>query len=783
MPDIKKIITIPFFLMGFLLAFGQEETAIGAQNDPLLENIHLHLNKAIFFKGEHLWFKAYVQDQLQELPSTATTNLHVGLFSKEGNAIAKKMFLVDNGIGTGDFKIDSTFVDDSYTLMAWTNYMKNFEVATPFLQKVTIVGNPKETVTNDQNGMTLLVYPEGQQIITGTFNNVGFVAYDKGLNPLKTSSVQLVDNDGALIRSNIKTNGLGQGRFRFFADPDKSYFLKVKEVNGVWVTKKLEINSYQEFGMSVNNSAKNVIVLTPKWSQAALHSRADTKYKVAIFNNNKISFTRDYVFGKDNETISVNRTDIPNGINTAVILDKQMQPLSHRMFFNKRIPNKRVRSVEVSYCLTQNKDSLQVDLILPEGNTMANVSMSVLPTQSSAYFPNNSISSSFMVQPYLKQRLVNGRYFFEGTKRTKGYQLDTRLLMEGPEKFHWNLRSIDTQNDHYKKENLITIKGKVLDADIEKEKQISVLSQSFGSIKFLDLSSNKDFQGNLPIYEGDSILVSVLNHKGKLRKPKAELYFNGSNERFFDYTEWLRDAKKTASQPALSEIDENIDLTRGTIALDEVVVTGNAKKTNKFQVNPVIEGRIIDKETQNKYKTFISYIRKLGFIIRSNYQGTGLGVFVFDSPNLHPVPVLINGMFVNPTELMNIPLSSIESLVYRKWLTPGDGPFISASLRYDFDALNDRGRFTKLHVHQGFSRVQSYFNPSYPDFSSQWYKKYGAIWWEGQLEINSEMPKSITIPLNGQKEVKVIIEGMAANGWLYENEQICSPFNNDYSNK
>ena len=45
------------------------------------------------------------------------------------------MFFVNNGITYGDFKIDSTFVEDSYTLMAWTNYMKNFEVATPFFKR------------------------------------------------------------------------------------------------------------------------------------------------------------------------------------------------------------------------------------------------------------------------------------------------------------------------------------------------------------------------------------------------------------------------------------------------------------------------------------------------------------------------------------------------------------------------------------------------------------------------------------------------------------------------
>ena len=110
------------------------------------------------------------------------------------------------------------------------------------------------------------------------------------------------------------------------------------------------------------------------------------------------------------------------------------------------------------------------------------------------------------------------------------------------------------------------------------------------------------------------------------------------------------------------------------------------------------------------------------------------------------------------------------------------GPFISLSLRYDYDDLYCReGQFTSIFIPKGFSRTQTYFTPNYPDYTSFLYKKYGAIWWESQLEVNSEIPYSITVPLNDQKEVKVIVEGMSANGLLYHTEQICSPFENKYS--
>lgn len=776
---IKKITTFLFFITLFIGALGQDAATMDTEEAPLLENIHLHLNKTVFFKGEHLWFKAYVQNQDQQLPSSTTTNLHVGIFSKDGNVLIKKMFFVNNGNSYGDFKIDSTFVEGSYTLMAWTNYMKNFETATPFLQKITIIGPVHKPKEKTESGITILVHPEGQQIIAGTFNSVGLMVFDEALNPIETNGIHLVTGDGNQVQSNIQTNELGQGRFVFFADPTKSYFIKIKNADGVWVDKKLENKFQQGIGINVDNTAKDVVVLSPKWSKPDLNSREGTRFSMAIFNHVSRSFIYRHEIEGDSISISIDRYQIPSGINTAVILDEEMRPISQRMFFNGRTTNKKVHSVEINYCLTKDQDSLQLDVILPEGHKMANLSMSVLPANSSAYLPNNSIVSSFLVQPYLEKQIVKGPYFFDGTHRSRDYQMDTRLLMEGTEKFN-GFRSMDIQNSPYKMEKNIAFNGKILDADLKNEKQVSVMLQTLGTINLFGLSKDKNFKGNLPLFEGDSILVSVLDEKGKLRKPKAELYFDDYNGYTFEYAKWLANISQVEPEEMLLEIDEDLDLAERTISLDEVVVTERTKQANKFQITTEIEGRIIDNRTLSQYPSLISYIQRLGFQIRHNDNDGGVGVYVSDPPYLARVPVLIEGVPVNPGQLMSMPLSLVKSMVYNRYVTPHQGPFISLSVRYDYDELYGRERFMGIAVPKGFSRTQSYFNPNYPDYTSFLYKRYGAIWWESQLEVNSEVPHTITVPLNEQKKVKLIIEGMSSNGILYHSEQICSPFEKNY---
>ena len=773
---IQNIVTSLLFFILSIVALAQERAAKGTEGLHLLENIHLQLNKTAFLKGEHIWFKAYVQNQNQHLPSLATKNLHVGIFSKDGSMLTKKMVLVRNGVSFGDFKVDSTFVEDSYTIMAWTNYMKNFEFTTPFLQNIEIIGVAEQSESKNKGGITVLVYPEGQQIVANTYNNVGFKIFNQTLQPIKTNEIELITGKGERIQSNIQTNQLGQGRFGFFADPTETYFLKLKTPNGLWVTKELEDKQHHGIGISIDNTAQDVVVLNSKRSKSILNNE---KFSMAIYNHVNGNYVYRYELDGDSGPTSVNRNQIPGGINTAVILDETMKPISQRMFFNRQNLKERVGSVDVSYCLNKAQDSLQIDMILPQGHQMANLSLSVLPAESSAYFPDNSIASSFLIQPYLHKH-IEGRYFFDGNKRSRDYQMDTRLLMEGAERFDQYITAGYAQSNTYKHEEEITFNGKILDADLENEKQVSLFSQALGTVNFFELSTNKNFEGNLPLFEGDSILISVLNHKGKLRKPKAELYFDDNNADTFEYTKWLSKAGRFKSGVSQLRMNESFNLTDGIISLDEVVVSERAKETTKFQITPEIQMRIIDKTTVKRYPSFISYIRKFGFQTHPNSKG-GVGVYVPDPPYLARVPVLIEGLPVDSGQLMSMPLSMVKSMVYNRYVTPHQGPFISLSLRYDYDGLYGRDKFTSITVPKGFSRAQAYFTPNYPDYGSLLYQRYGAIWWESQFEVNSDVPYSITVPLNEQREVKIIIEGMSSNGFLYCTEQICSPFEANYT--
>ena len=66
-----------------------------------------------------------------------------------------------------------------------------------------------------------------------------------------------------------------------------------------------------------------------------------------------------------------------------------------------------------------------------------NLSVSVLPSSTSAYTSDNNIISKFLFNPYIKGDIENPWYYFDNTDREKNHDLDLLLLTQGWSKYSW----------------------------------------------------------------------------------------------------------------------------------------------------------------------------------------------------------------------------------------------------------------------------------------------------------------------------------------------------------
>ena len=748
-------------LSHFLWVKGQG--SVGQKDSlELRENIHLHLNKTTFLQGEQLWFKAYVLDQNTKTPAFGTTNLHVAIFDKSGMAIKQKLLYIENGMSAGDFTIDSTMTDSEYTVLAWTSYLRNFKELRPFRQQIKVLrGDSDSKVEPDAANMKISVYPEGGELISDAYNSIGILLDNGAGQGLKTDELELVDGIGNIVRSNITTNEFGMGKTGFMVDANKSYFLQLKRRGLSNIRTPLPVPLEGRLGLSIDNTGDDQVLMRLVGSESAFESKEGKTYSLAFYQDEYLEF-ENIEINEDEFVLAVKRELMPIGVITAVLFDTDLEPVAHRMFFNHKITTS--PSVVLDYCPSAIGDSLQIDLIIPgEMERQASVSVSVLPGNSIAYGNDNNIVSSFLLRPYVRQDFKE-RYFFEVQDRKKHYELDNRLLIEGWGRYDWDSRTLEDIKLEFQTENGIPFKGRILDADLNQEKQISLVAQLSGALQFEELKKDKTFSGNMLLFEGDSLEVSLIGNKGKLRKPKAEVEFESLSKPFEEVNNWLQNPiiKNEFDSVRGQFVYQKIDLDKRTIALREVVVTDKKLESNKFQISAFVEGRTITDLDIRRSPSVASYFRQLGFIISGN--GGALRVFIPDGQGgLQRVPVAIEGMATLDGELIGKPLSNVRFLTYSKNRL---NPFISIMLNPNYVPPEQRNKFVKFAIENGYAHPQEYFTPNYPDYDNRIFQNYGALDWKANVSIGSEIPNSINIPINNQEEIQLYIEGMSVDGSL-----------------
>ncbi|WP_045801309.1 hypothetical protein [Flagellimonas lutaonensis] len=507
---------------------------------------------------------------------------HVAIYNKEGKVIKHNLFYVENGMARGDFAIDSTLADTEYTLLAWTNYMRNFKNLEPFRQNITVL---KDDITHEDDsngGISITSYPEGGHLISGAYNHIGILVKDDVGQEVSVDNITLVDETGKLIRSNITTNALGMGKTGLMIENGKRYFLKLQRPDGSMVTIALPEAVKNQIGLSIDNNGQDQILVKLVASKATFNAKDDKSYSIAIYRDEFIHFENAEI-NPDEPVISLRREQLPFGILTAVLFDQEQKPIAYRMFFNHRHNETRLTDLKIDHCLTAFGDSIQIDLILPKAiQNEINVSISALPGQSLSYTPDNSIITSFLLQPYIKTYFED-RYFFENQDRKKRFELDNRLLIEGWGRYDWDSKKLQKAKMDFEMENGISFQGKVIDADLNEENQVYFTTDFSAAMQFEELGNDKSFAGNMVLFEGDSLGITLIGKKGKLRKPEVEVQLSENVKAIDDTKNWLTWKVLNRQEDVGTEeiIDQSLNIGERIIVLEEVTVVDKSVNTNK----------------------------------------------------------------------------------------------------------------------------------------------------------------------------------------------------------
>lgn len=712
----------------------------------------LHLNKTSFMEGEEIWFKAYIIEQNSNKLHPTTSNLYVSIFDDEGKLKQQKLVHVKNGMGNGNFEIDSTFNKRTYYLKASTNWMKNFKEDNSYTQKIKIVSsNEREnTVQSSQEDyFDFQLFPEGGHLLAQSENNIGILIKDNNNKGIKIKKGEIKNEKGKVI-GQFSNNNFGLSVKNIFVPKNEILTFEATLQNGKVLKRNTKLLKNKGITINVKRYKEHftINIKTNKTSLASLHSK---KYRILV-HNTKSYKNLYFTFNKKNNNyfLGLNKKDLSKGIHIITVFNEENAPVLERLIYNE-FENDLSDSLNTNV-LKITRDSLSLR-ISNNSNSKINVSASFLPLKTKAYKPKHTIKSTVLLKPYIKGTIENVTYYFsDNVNRLKN--LDALLLTQGWSKYNWNSIFKSPPKTNFNFENGIDITAK-FNQPIKPKQNVLIFSADNNIIKEVNPSNNNITLKNTFIKKNSNIEFT-LKGKTKLYTITPVLSFSKSSlNEIFNINDTDKTKKIELETSNFKNYYNSVEV------LNEVVVKAKTNYDNKVKGLGSSYRFREGKDLRLIGATLSDYI--LAFAKEKSYSTNPLvGVFLNDKAITR-----LNLSFYD------IDLAEVRGVAYGT-VPSGKGTllYIYSYSKAELRELRINTRLSEIKIKVGFATDKEYYAPKYPSFTDESYINYGAIFWKPSITIEPNSNIEFSLPKDNQQEIRLFLEGISTSGKLISTEKV-----------
>ncbi|WP_339662667.1 hypothetical protein [uncultured Polaribacter sp.] len=305
----KKLTPFYFILFFNMIITGQNNDFNTSNHFPQ-EKIYAHTNSNFFLNGETLFYKIYCLDARTNSPSQLSKIAYIELIDNENKSIYKQKISLENGVGNGDFFLNSATKTGTYKLISYTQWMRNkqtfFEenifIVNPFLSKLTIADSTHQQKTESlhtpqTNFLNLSSdkkkYGQRDKI---TLNFDGDFAKNLSISVKKYDSIEIESKINSISFLNSKSLNTNATKEYLPELRGELYHGKITTINTTTVNKKIGLsfigenkisktsitNAKGEFYFTIDKpySSENVLI-------EVLEEDAE-KYTITLFNTDEL---------------------------------------------------------------------------------------------------------------------------------------------------------------------------------------------------------------------------------------------------------------------------------------------------------------------------------------------------------------------------------------------------------------------------------------------------------------------------------------------------------------
>ena len=456
---------------------------------PVQEKIYVHMDNTCYFKGDTVWYKAYVM-RADDLTYTDMSRItYVELLSPDGMMVERQMLVTSpKGWTAGNFVLQDSLYSGYYEIRAYTRWMMNFRVthreynyldrlafydrrmaddffrdygtlysrvfpvyerpATPgSYDEKYVVSRPKMRLDKElKERLHVRFYPEGGHLVKGTRCRVAFEAYDE--------EGQQVEIEGQLGGTTIRTEHEGRGTF----------VVDVPEKGSLRADFRYEEKDYhfdlpkaeeQGCALMLNNGDGQVT------AELTLRGTTGEEYAVAVLCRGSLQeFRRIRPDGEGRCKVSIDKSELPTGVCDLIVIDAEGQPLADRLFFVNN-HDYTDGGITMSGLKSEYKPLEQAEITLqaPAGTEHISVSVRDGATDEPTYDTGN-IMTDLLLSSELQGYVPHADYYFESDDAEHRRHLDLLMMVQGWRRYDYQ-ELTDSTLLRYEPEQMITVEGGV----------------------------------------------------------------------------------------------------------------------------------------------------------------------------------------------------------------------------------------------------------------------------------------------------------------------------------
>lgn len=298
------------------------------------EELWLHVDRSRYIAGEDIWFSIYAINRQTGRVSGQSAIAYVELLNPWNIPVIQKRFRLEGGRGEGSFLLPDSLSSGSYTIRAYTRWMKNYLPDNCYMQDVDVYNPFKNSYFQRRTSfsatgsysLNIGFYPEGGVLLDGVINRVAVRCFINNGDGVEYSGI-IRDIEGDSITL-FRTDATGYGSF--FITPEKGKNYSVTSEEGSF---RLPSVVSEGFSLSIDNSLNDRIEVLIRSSGNKPPQNPATCFMV-IQTRGNIEYLEEIKIDEAVTRITVPRIRLRGGIAGIALIGEDGKIMAGRLFYS-----------------------------------------------------------------------------------------------------------------------------------------------------------------------------------------------------------------------------------------------------------------------------------------------------------------------------------------------------------------------------------------------------------------------------------------------------------------